>query len=331
MSWIARILPRKSYFVGIDVGTAEIKVAGVKLSSQGPEVVDLRRCPSPSGVWEDVFDEEKLINSLQEVANPRVKEAISCLAGGQVVTRIIRLPSMSDREREKAVRLEVERLVPTPIDQLIIRSLWIDGTGHANGGKVLVLAAPTSLVYRYHAVFSRTGLVLGVLDLPAFALYRLFRREIQGASALVDVGARSTNLVVVENQRIVFLRTFNLGGDVFTRSASEYYGVDFDEAERMKLEAAATVEDAFRGGLMELGRELRRSLEFCATQEGVKVQEVILCGGGAKFKPLPSFLEGMLGVKVGVKVPDLPLSSPYDPAFAVAIGLALREVEPVTP
>ncbi|ACX52810.1 type IV pilus assembly protein PilM [Ammonifex degensii KC4] len=332
MRWLARLLPRRTHFVGIDVGTAETKMAEIRVTNGGPEVLALRRLPSPPGVWGDVFDEEKLIGVLREL-EPGTREVISCLPGDKVVSRILRLPPMSDREREQAVRLEVERFLPTPVDELIIRSVWLEDKAGGEGRRCLILAVPAALVYRYHALFSRAGLVLGVLDLPAFALHRLFQPQLQeGSVALVDIGARITQIVIMQNGQIVFLRTLSAGGDLFTRSASEHYGVTFEEAERMKLEAAATVEDpsaaeAFRGGLLEIGRELKRSLEFCSTQEGIEVRKIILSGGGAKFRPLPTFLEGMLGVPVTVDTPALTFSSlSYDPAYAVALGLALREV-----
>ncbi|RDV83219.1 type IV pilus assembly protein PilM [Ammonifex thiophilus] len=331
MGWLSKILPRKTRFVGIDVGTAETKLAEVELAGGRPEVIRLSRLPSPPGVWGDVFDEEKLVEVLRELA-PGVKEVISCLPGDKVVSRILRLPPMSDREREQAVRLEVERFLPTPVEELIIRSVWLEDKAGGEGRKCLILAVPAPLVYRFHELFRRAGLVLGVLDHPAFALHRLFRPQLrEGGVALVDIGARVTQIVVARNGQIVFLRTLSAGGDLFTRSASEHYGVPFEEAERMKLEAAATIEDpsaaeAFRGGLLEVGREIKRSLEFCSTQEGVAVKRVILSGGGAKFRPLPVFLEGMLGLPVTVDTPSLRFSAPYDPAYAVALGLALREV-----
>jgi len=329
LGWLGKILPRRTRFVGIDLGTAEVKMAEIEVGNRDPEVIALRRLTSPPGV-EGEMEEDQVVEILKQLS-PGVKEVISCLPPDKVVTRILRLPPMSDKEREEAVRLELERVIPAPREEMIIRSLWLEEKPSSQEGRrCLALAAPVSLVYLYHSLFARAGLTLGVLDLPAFALYRLFAQQIQRENvALVDVGARVTQVVITRGPEIVFLRSFSVGGDLFTRLAAEYLGVGLEEAEKAKLEVAATSpepEEIFRSAVLELGREVKRCLDFCENQEGVKVGRIILSGGGAKLRFLPAFLESMLGVKTSIETPLLHFSFPYDPSFAIALGLALREV-----
>lgn len=364
--FLKRLIPRKTHFMGIDVGTYEIKAAEVKVVGGEPEVVALRRCPSPQGVWSKEFDEEKLVEALKEIANPGLKEVITCIGGENVIGRIVRLPPMDEKELEKAVRFEVERFVPTPVDQLIIRSVWLEGgedeqkkaprlkifPPRTRGGReiegvtgegrnLLILAVPAAVVYQYHSIFSRAGLVVAAVDLQAFALWRLFGRGVQGTVAIADIGAQTSHLVVVREGVIRFLRLLPVGSNAVTAFLANTYGVEFAEAEKMKLEAAASREeegpsfpsllraaDLFHGGIMEIARELKRSLEFYSAQEKAQVERVILSGGAVKLKELPEHFQEALGVPVEVGRPDirLPDESSYDPAYAVAMGLALREV-----
>ncbi|WP_435366215.1 pilus assembly protein PilM [Desulfofundulus kuznetsovii] len=363
---LKNFLPRKTHFMGIDVGTHEVKVAEVKVIDGEPEVVALRRCPSPQGVWSKEFDEEKLVEALKEIANPRLKEVITCIGGENVIGRIVRLPPMEEKELEKAVRFEVERFVPTPVDQLIIRSVWLEEEENESrktpririfiprtrevreiegvtgeGRSLLILAVPAAVVYQYHSIFSRAGLLVTAVDLQAFALWRLFGRGAPGTVAIADIGAKNSHLVVVREGIVRFLRLLPVGGNAVTAFLANTYGVEFAEAEKMKLEAAASREeessglpgllqasDLFHGGIMEIARELKRSLEFYSAQEKVQVERVILSGGAVKLKELPGHLQESLGIPVEVGLPDirLPDEGPYDPAYAVAIGLALREV-----
>jgi len=48
-----KLLPKKNYFMGVDVGTFQIKAAEIKVIDNIPEVVALRRYPSPPGVLSD--------------------------------------------------------------------------------------------------------------------------------------------------------------------------------------------------------------------------------------------------------------------------------------
>ena len=89
-----------------------------------------------------------------------------------------------------------------------------------------------------------------------------------------------------------------------------------------------TARDVLQEGLQEIIRELRRSLEFFSSQDNLEVERLLLSGGTAKLEGLPAFMETCLEIPVQVGIPEvvLPEGQTFDPAFAVAIGLALREV-----
>jgi predicted transposase YdaD len=69
-----KLLPKKNYFMGVDVGIFQIKAAEIKVIDNFPEVFALRRYPSPPGLWSDQFDEESLVEALREVTNPRLED-----------------------------------------------------------------------------------------------------------------------------------------------------------------------------------------------------------------------------------------------------------------
>lgn len=331
-----RLLPRRNHFIGVDVGARDVKVAEVKVIDGAPEVVALRRCPSPPGVWNEQFDEEALVQALKELANPRLRQVITCIGGEKVVGRVVRLPAMSERELEAAARFEVEKFVPVPVDQLIIRHVRLGESTNGGGTmqNILLLAVPAATVYRYHSIFSRAGLTVTALDLQAFALWRLFGREVAGTVAVADIGAATSHLVVVRDGAIRFVRLLPVGGDTVTRFLMEAYGIEFTAAEEMKVggadaaPGAVRAADLWHGGVVEVGREIRRSLKFWAAEEKVTVEKIILSGGTSKLYGLTEHLREALGVPVEVGRPQVFLAEgvDYDPAYAVAIGLALREV-----
>lgn len=97
---------------------------------------------------------------------------------------------------------------------------------------------------------------------------------------------------------------------------------------------APTVYSILHPLLDELAGEIRRSLEYHASRypEAV-VQSIELVGGGAKLRNLDAFLTQSLGIPASVANPlhnlggDIPQAVRADsPAYAVAIGLALREL-----
>lgn len=169
---LKNILPKKSHFVGIDIGTYRIKVAEVDIVDGYPEVISLRSCPSPDGVWTNQFDEEALVSALKAVSHAGTRDVITCIGGEKLIARLVQLPQMSSKELESAARFEIEKFVPVPLDQLIVRHVLLEliGDGDSRIQNVLLLAVPSAVVYQYYGIFSRAGLTLSAVDFQAFAL-----------------------------------------------------------------------------------------------------------------------------------------------------------------
>lgn len=251
---LQRFLPKKNHFVGIDIGTCDIKLAEIKIIDGFPEVVALRNQPTPPGVWTDIIDEESLVLALKEIACLDLKEAITCIGGEKVVSRIVRLPRMNDKEMESAAVFEIQKFMPTMVDQLIIRHVILNGadggparpafvlrkrkepevTGDRGEGQdVLLLAVPAATVYQYYSIFSRAGMVVTAADLQAFALWRVFGRTLQGTVAIADIGAKTSQLVLVKEGMIKFVRLLPTGVDILTDLIINTLGVSVTEAQNI--------------------------------------------------------------------------------------------------
>lgn len=256
-NYLRKLLPKKNHFIGIDIGVYQIKVAEIKIIDGFPEVVDLRSLPTPKGVWTADFDEESLVQALKGLASPTLKEVITCIGGEKVVSRVVKLPRLSEKELESAVKFEIQKFVPTPVDQLIIRYIRLDQilndpvkapkikipipltgesreiSGVQEGQDVLLLAVPLATVYQYHSIFSRAGMVVTAADLQAFALWRVFGRNVRGNIAVVDIGAKTSHFVLVKDGLIKFVRLLPVGCEVLTDFIMNTYDVDYPEAHRM--------------------------------------------------------------------------------------------------
>lgn len=346
-----KLLPKKTQFAGVDVGAGEIKLAEIKIIGGVPAITALGHYPAPSGVWTDALNEEDLVLALGEAVrqvNPDLKEVCACIGGGKVISRHIKLPVIPAKELEAAVKYEAEKILPIPVDELIIRHIKLNEIEDGNGRQLHVLfaAAPAELIFQCHEIFSRAGLAVTALDWQPFALWRTFRREQKETCAIVDIGAATTHLIVSSDGLIQFTRTLPFGGDVLTRAIADAYDIGYDDARKLKEEAAELLIGidetskfepdrmkmgyVLRDGLLKFVKEIRRSLEFYNIQEQASssVKKLILSGGASKLKGLMPFLEGALDLPVKSGIPDIgmPDGKPFDPVYSVAIGLALREV-----
>ncbi|MBP7331396.1 MAG: Competence protein A [Firmicutes bacterium ADurb.Bin373] len=308
--YLKNFLPEKKYFTGVDIGAGHIKVAEIEVNDGIPEVVALRMAPSPPGVWGDNLDEEALIQALKEVLNPNHREVITCIGSEKAVCRIVQLPQMSEKDLWSAVKIEIQKYVPVPVSQLVIRYVKLgkaeEGAEHKLTGEpktaggqdlqdVLILAAPLTIVYQYHGIFSRSGYTVTAVDLQAFALWRVFGRNAPGGAALVDIGAKTSHFVLMQDGLIRFIRLLPAGS----------------------------------GDMAGISIELQRSLDYYAAHEKISVEKLLLSGQISHPEQLNEHLRRQgLGIhtEVGRPAVDFTGDELYDPAYAIPVGLALREV-----
>jgi len=284
------------------------------------------------------------------------KEVFSCIGGEKVISRGVRFPIMSDKELGAAVEIEISKYLPVSKEQMIIRHVRLDASdgngqdgarnysgGQNEGQNVLLLAVPAATVYQYYGVFSRAGMVVTAFDLQAFALWRVYGKQTTGTIAIIDYGAKTSRFVVVKNGAIRFIRLLPVGGESLTGAIIDSLGVDHDMAVQLKEEASVARDsevylqggmpqragDALREGLTEFVKEVRRSLSFCSAQEGLNVERIVLCGGSSRLKGIADYCQDLLDLTTEVGSAEAVLPGlDFNPMYAVALGLAMRGIEP---
>lgn len=350
-----KLIPRKISRAALDIGEREIKFVALNPHRDMPKVLTVARYPTPPGVYGDMLNEDVLSGILEDMVGKYGLtgiEVVSVIGGDRVVTRHIRLPQMSSGELNKAVLLEAEKVMPVSLDELVVRHMVL-GEYEAEGIKqveILFAAVPLELTYQYHALLNRFGLVLTALDLPATALWRLYRNEISNTeevAAIIEIGAVRTNLVITRGGKLKFTRTLPVGGNLLTKSIAETYSINFEQAQTMKEEDALILNEddlanadaaqmqldlSLRDGLGELVREIRRSLEFYSARDNAGPPgKIILSGGTSKLRGFDVFVGEALDLPAEIIRPssinfDESGEFSFDPSLATAYGLALREV-----
>ena len=240
--------------------------------------------------------------------------------------------------------------LPIPVDQTELDYAVI-GEHEAAGGqrllRVLLVAAQKEMLAGHLEAVREAGLRPEGIDLNPIALLRSLGPGAgfeEGAEALIDVGARVTNMVVHDNGVLRFVRILLMGGEDVTATLERVLELDRDTAERIKLTASAGGEVEPEAGelvaqrLEVLVEEVRGSLDFYRSQQdATPLGRVVVSGGGSLLGPLVERLQAMTGVPVergrtlaGVRVGRLGLDAEalaeLEPTIAVPVGLAMRAV-----
>jgi hypothetical protein len=206
-----------------------------------------------------------------------------------------------------------------------------------------------------NAAVEETGLRTTVVDVATMALYNAFRynyADLSGCTLLVDIGARTTNLLFIEPQKI-FSRSIPVGGSSITTAIAKEFNEPFAAAEfRKKRDGFVSLGGAYaepsdpevarasklmRSTMTRLHAEVMRSINhYRAQQQGNPPERVFLCGGTASTPYMREFFSEKLQVPIeyfnplrNVSVaPSAPVQEVTHSAHQLGelVGLALRPV-----
>lgn len=351
------LLSKKSY-VGIDLGTHSIKAVQVDRAGSMWRVTHSAAAPTPPDTIRDgvVVDGPRLSEAIRQMlrnAGITATSAHIAAAGGSVFVRVVPFPIMSEAVLRKSIKYEAGRYVPGSVDDSYVE-FEIIGPISETQMNVLIVAAPRDIVESRIDACRNAGLTVESVDIEVFASYRSLLETspdfVPGDTtvALVDIGASSTNVTVINRGVIEMNRSFPSGGQVLTDELKRKFNLNDEDAElgksQLDVRQILTPNGAqdnpplkvIQSQLEDLVREIRRSMNYFQSQQsesgaGRQIEKVYLSGGGANMEGIAEFLTQRLSVDVEARgVFSNPRLLPPEPTYgpgrdiAVASGLALR-------
>jgi type IV pilus assembly protein PilM len=350
---------KKPTFVGLDLGHHSLKVVFVERTGSGWKVARCGSVPTPPGSIKDgvVVDQEAVTSALKTLikqAHVSASAANIAVAGGTVVVRTVRIPKMPEATLRKSIKYEASRYVPNSTEDSYIE-FEIIGQAAENQMDVLIVAAPKDIVESRVRACEAAGLDVEAVDVEAFAAYRSLVEADQLQNwgettiALVDIGATTANMGVIEKGVFAMTRTIPHGGQTMTDALKSYFKLSDENAEsgkaQLDLRELLVSEKGPKENpplrvvqphVDELVREIRRSLNYYQSQqtEGAQANTVsvlMLCGGCASMQGMAEYIGHKLSLDTrAISLYDNPrFTGPgsdndrgYD--LAVASGLAMR-------
>src|SRR5256714_2844973 len=275
-------------------------------------------------------------------------------AAQSVFSRFVKLPAVEEEKIERIIAFEAQQNVPFPIDE-VVWDYQLIGGGNEEQVQVVLVAIKSDLLDEINAAVEETGLRAAIVGIGTTALYNAFRynyADLPGCSLLIDIGARTTNLLFIESQKI-FTRSIALGGSSVTSAIAKEFNEPFAAAEfRKKRDGfvslggvyaepsdpeVARVSKLVRSTMTRLHAEVMRSISpYRAPQQGSAPERVFLCGGGTSMPYAREFFREKLQVPIEFfnplrNVSAAPTASLGELAHSAhllgeLVGLALRSV-----
>ncbi len=314
MKWFRSLFERQ--LVGLDLGVSGIKAAEIQ-SQKTPRLLAYNRVPLPWGTISpegEIADRGTVVVALKKLFSSggfTTKNVAIGLSGNSIMTKKITIAQMKPAELREQLYWEAEQYIPFNVNDvnLDFAVLGASRTQGDNGTPmmdVLLVAAKKDYVHELSQLVQEAGLVPSVLDNQVFALGNAFEFNYGhivdsnpggATSVIVDFGAGSTKISVVEGDKTVFTRELRQSGSGCTQLVAERLGIGFGEAEKMKIDEAESdaVAPIIAEYVASLTDEVARTLDYSITQSGDNsIQGVYVCGGGSKTSGLFESLEKRL-------------------------------------
>jgi len=312
--------------------TKATRIIGLNLGSQTIGLAEFQAQPQGGLVLQNYRLREVLIDPASEdIRHPQISaalremmaelqirhEAVNYAVSAQsVFARFVKLPAVEEEKIERIIAFEAQQNVPFPIDEVVWDYQLIAGGGDEQV-RVVLVAIKTDLLDEINGAVEETGLRTAIVDVATMALYNAFRynyADLSGCSLLVDIGARTTNLLFIEPPKI-FSRNIPVGGSSITAAIAKEFDESFAAAEFRKKRDGfvglggayaeptdrelARVSKLMRSTMTRLHAEVMRSIShYRAQQQGNTPERVFLCGGTASAPYMREFFREKLQIPI---------------------------------
>lgn len=336
-------------FFGLDFGNYSVKVVHLKSQDKAPRLITYGNALTPFGVIksENEQHQQQLSDVTKELIKSlriKTKKCVVALPESSIFTRLVTMPKMKDEELESAVFWEAKQYVPVDLSEVQLD--WMDvgevKTGDLTQKKILIVAAPKTLVQLYVKVVKMAGLEPIALETEAIANVRSISNSTGNANSIIlDFGAQTTDLTVMSDGNLLFSQTLSTGSDALTKAIMEDYSFTKDQAEQYKrtygidkTQLEGRLADTLKPITNLIVEEVRRAISFYRTRSvGDAPNKVLMVGDGAKLPGLAAYMTKSLGVEsiIGNPWNNIDLGDRFAqelavgaPGYSVVVGLALK-------
>lgn len=336
--------------IGLDIGSSSIKAAQISRDKNNSMLLAAGYIATPvrdvSSMSEhDEQDLAKSINHLvhdMKVSNINVSAS---LPSAKVITRIVEMPAMNEKELASSIQWEAEQYIPFPLTKVKLDYAVVSTSLESQKMNVLLVAAPLSLIESYMRIITLSGLNPVALETEIMAIGRSVSFSLPSVAdvLIVSIGANSTDIALMHDQVLGYTKSYPIGGNNMTRAISEELGFEMAQAEEYK-KTYGLEEDKLEGKIAKiispyinnLIEEMEKTVAFAKkTYMKTDISTVMITGAASKLPGLVMSITKNLGldsqlsnpfINLNVDPKILPRLTEDAPIYTISIGLALKEI-----
>ncbi len=343
------------FITGVDIGTSKICIVVAELSDDGIDILSITSSPSAGlrkGVVADADAATAAIRdalgAAREQSGVSIREALISISGNHIQGSLesasvaVGGKSISQDDVENAIDTAGTARIPAgrQVIHVLPMEFAVDGSmgikdplgmhGSKLEAKVNIITAASEPLQRLVASCEKAGLQASdfVLQSIAAAEAALSAEDREMGTALVDIGAGTTDIILFKEGWMQHSAVLGLGGNHFTNDLSVGLGVSFQEAERVKKQFGTLALDGddaeidvvglegevkkisgkLVSGIMHLrAEELLELIKKEVFQQGGwdSITGVVFSGGGVLIPSFGKLAETIFSMPVRIGNPDL--------------------------
>lgn len=333
-------------FFGLDIGTTAIRLVELRGSGTKSLVkyayVPIEDKLSQSDSKADQQKVAKIVQQLVKQSGVATNNVAVGIPSSKVFTTVADIDNLGTNDLAKAIPLQADSLIPTPLAESKID--WaVLGESPADKTKqeVLLTSVANKFIEERLDMLESVGLNVVAFEPDNLAMARALAINDTTPQLLLDVGHRSTDLVVVMNGVPHLTRSIPTGVEAIVRSAIQNLNIDDKQAEQFvfkfglsKDKLEGQVFQAISGTVDLLVGDIEKSIKFFETRyAGKKIERIVVTGGAAVVPEFPLYLANKfnLNVEIGNAWRNVSFSKDrqnellaISNQFGIAVGLAER-------
>jgi type IV pilus assembly protein PilM len=309
------LLSGVSAFFGLDIGTTAVRLVELRGNGATKTLVKYAYVPIDSKIVlsDSKSDEQKLSQIIKELvgqARLSTKNVAVGIPSQRVFTAVIDFERLSPDELAKAIHYQADSLIPTPPDKSKLDWAVIgDSPKDKTKVEVLLSSVENEFVENRLDLLESIGLEVIAFEPDNLALTRaLIAPDVTATQMVLDIGNKSTDLVVTSNGSPRLTRAIPTGAESIVRAAAQSLNVEDKQARQFvfkfglsKDKLEGRIYDAIIGTVDLLTSEIDKSIKFFQTRYvDQKVTRIIVTGGASALPEFPLYLANKFGVEVEI-------------------------------
>src|SRR6476661_1667364 len=231
----------KKNLVGLDIGSSSIKAVELQKKGNSYQLLNLGFANlSPDTVVDGQIMElnnvSNVITSIFSEHQIKTSRIAAGVSGHSVIVKNIVLPQMSTDELRESFSWHAEEHIPFDISDVNLDYQVTGSTPDAI--HVLLAACKRDKIANLKQTIQLAGKQPVVIDVDAFALQNCYELNYDPQPgqivALLNIGASTTNINILNGNRSVFTRDASFGGNQYTSLLQKELGLTFEHAEQVK-------------------------------------------------------------------------------------------------